>query len=588
MRLPNTCDDHHQRRCQRRFTLLLQQIELTAATGIVASLVIALLLHQSADPEWLLGWVAINIVVVMVRQWLFLKPLQRLPPGQLPITKTAITVVIFILLGGITWGAGAYLFMPDPQDLELFVVFITIIAILSSGIIPSLASSLVCCFAFLIPTMLGINLATYQAGYPMLTLALVVFYLYLMVFSVRLHKVVMGSITKDIENEALLQQVSAEKALVEQANQEKSRFLAAASHDLRQPLNSLGLFLHAMREPVTQANNAQLSKLMGQVQTAYGALTGLFDALLEVSRLDSGQIDAKLRPLELSALIKPLADELRERAAAAGLTLNYDERAAWVHTDPVMLARILRNLIDNAIKFTPQGEIRVHTAVDGAVVRLQVSDTGIGIPVAEQHAVFNEYHQLANKKRDREKGIGLGLSIVKRMCDLIGAQIELTSTPGQGSTFSLTLQAVAAAESASANPSQTTATAPDVSSQRLLVIDDEPQVREAMEALLAGWGHPCRSAQTLFKALGILEEFQPDLILCDYRLQDDLTGIDAIEAIQEELEAPVPALLITGDTDPRLLADIRSKGYAVLLKPVAPESLRAAIAAAAQPSHRSN
>ncbi len=244
-----------------------------------------------------------------------------------------------------------------------------------------------------------------------------------------------------------------------------------------------------------------------------------------------------------------------------------------IDTDPVLLTRILRNLLSNAIKYTETGGVRVGACMDGGAIALSVTDTGMGIPLRDQRRIFNEYHQLNNAERDRRKGIGLGLAVVKRTAALLGLTIHLESTPGQGSTFTLDIPA--------GNRQQLPIVDTDewdnkLDGMRILVVDDDPVVLEAILSLLQVWGCRVTAAESLTDLLEQGKDLQrpPDLLICDYRLPGPRNGIEAATEVRSAFDPELPVLLITGDTDPTLRAQIVQQGFRLLDKPVKPAQLR--------------
>jgi signal transduction histidine kinase/CheY-like chemotaxis protein len=356
------------------------------------------------------------------------------------------------------------------------------------------------------------------------------------------------------------------------ANQSKSRFLAAASHDLRQPMHALGLFIAQLRarihEPETLA-------LVGKVESAVTALQELLDALLDISRLDAGvvsptPVDFRLQPLftRLETAFAPQAErkEVRLRAAPTRLA---------VMSDPVLLERILLNLLANAVRYTGHGAILLGCRRRGDRVRIEVWDTGVGIAPEHRDAIFQEFYQIGNLERDRTKGLGLGLAIAARLARLLGSRIDVRSYPGKGSVFAIELPVgVARAEVEAAS---TLALTEVLSGARVLVVDDDTLVRDAMASVLAQWGCRVAMAANGDEAVALLggEGGTPDAVLCDYRLPNGETGVDVIARLRAAAGREIPAALITGDTAPERLREARQAGHALLHKPVHPAKMRA-------------
>ena len=373
-----------------------------------------------------------------------------------------------------------------------------------------------------------------------------------------------------------------------EANAAKTRFLAAASHDLRQPVQALAMFLAALQRESLAPGSQQLVDRMAR---SLDALTGLFDALLDVSRLDAGAVPVEARPLALALLLQRLADEHEPLAAARGLQLRLHlpaaTRAAHTHTDPLLLERCLRNLLDNALKYTERGGVVLALRPPrhpGGPWRVQVADTGIGMPPAVQQQVFEEFFQAANPERDRRRGLGLGLAIVQRVATLLALPVGLRSRPGCGSHFWLDLPPHAAPAVASGPAA---ARAGDAPALRLAVVDDDADVRDALVALLERWGHTVHAAPDAAAVCAQVASAggaAPQAVISDLRLAGSDDGVAAVAAMRAAYGAGLPALLITGDVAPERLQRLRDSGLPWLAKPVMPMRLRAWLAALASPA----
>ncbi len=385
---------------------------------------------------------------------------------------------------------------------------------------------------------------------------------------------------------ALSSQAQLDKALDELSSGDnerraQNRFIAAASHDLRQPLHALGLYLGALRGHVTSGDG---HAILDSTHRSTEALTQLLNSLLDISRLDAGVVDIHEIPFELDELLQQLHQTFQPEALERGLTLETPLCGLWVDTDRNLLDRILRNLICNALNYTRQGSVRVEAAADPQTVLVQVIDTGPGIPAIEQEAIFNEYYQLHNPERDRTKGLGLGLSIVRRLSRLLEVELRMVSTEGKGTRFELLIPR------ALAMPTPDTAVMANQADHGLhsgenaqglaiMVIDDENDVREGMQLLLGSEGCDVITADSADSAVVALiaRDFVPELIIADYRLRDEQTGSDAIARVREETNEEVPAIIITGDTSPARLKEAVASGFQLLHKPVAGDELFAAI-----------
>ena len=359
----------------------------------------------------------------------------------------------------------------------------------------------------------------------------------------------------------------------EQANVAKSRFVASASHDLRQPMHALGLFVDSLRDEV--GGQARPRRMLEGMRNSIDAMTAMFDALLDISRLDAGVIverrtDFPVRTVlhHVEAMFTPLALEHNVRFSVVA-------SSAWIRSDRALLERILQNLVSNAIKHAHGGGVVVGCRRLPVALSIQVWDAGPGIPPEYQQDIFQEFFQLENPERDRSKGLGLGLAIVDRIARLLKHPVRLRSSPGHGSMFAVEVPYGEGGSSA-AEPAQLELIADHFAGACVAVIDDDRASVEAMTGLLEGWKCVVVGADTEAELIVQLAERQlvPDLIISDYRLRGGRTGLLAVAQVRTLLGRPVPAILITGDTAPDRLIEAHASGLELLHKPVTPGKLR--------------
>jgi len=358
------------------------------------------------------------------------------------------------------------------------------------------------------------------------------------------------------------------KIAAEKANLSKTSFLAAASHDLLQPLNAACLFVAALGD---KRLALPTRALVSQTATALDSVEDLLEALLEISRLDAGAIQPEISHFRIDQLLQTLNVEFTPTARAAGLQLRMETEALWVESDVRLLRRILQNFVSNAIRYTASGSVRVTCGVEGDQVRVAVIDTGRGIDSSQQEMIFEEFRRLDT----RSQGKGLGLAIVRRAADMLGHKIWLHSAPGEGSTFAITLplgRPVAASEGDGV-------TAPrdrSMQGRRVLVVDNERQIQSGMRTLLGGWGCQVASAGDYGEAVRLFGEGErPDIILADYHLNDGETGDRVIAQLQAHFGAAIPAVMISADRGEELKVQLAASGTPLLNKPVKPAQLRA-------------
>lgn len=355
-----------------------------------------------------------------------------------------------------------------------------------------------------------------------------------------------------------------------QANQAKSRFLASASHDLRQPVQSLMLFVTLLE---TFGLEERPRTVVHNLSSAVQALKGLLDGLLDISRLDAGIIEPNPTDFELRTLLSSLSEEYSLTTARKNLTLAVASPELWLRTDPALLERILRNLLDNAIKYTDRGGIAINCRAEDGRARIELRDSGIGIPEDQHEQVFDEFHQLNNPERDRSKGLGLGLAIVKRLTGLLGITLEMSSKPGKGTCFVLWLP-LGRAPAAQAEIEPLRAAKAGLA----LVIEDDEAVLEGLVMLLEHWGWRVASGTDAEQVLDRLTPGdRPDLAISDYRLRGNTTGIQALDKLHKALGQDFPAILLTGDTAPERMTEALQSGLLMLHKPVTSEGLQRAL-----------
>jgi signal transduction histidine kinase/CheY-like chemotaxis protein len=363
---------------------------------------------------------------------------------------------------------------------------------------------------------------------------------------------------------------------VAEASEHKSRFLAAASHDLRQPMHALGLFVAQLRSHMTSAEG---SHLVDRIDDAVTGMNELFNALLDITKLDAGALTPTIAEFPVAELLRRIGGTFAAVAQEKGLSLRLVSSSAWARSDPVLLERIVLNLVSNAVGYTNVGGIVVGCRHRGAKLRIEVADSGPGIPEDQRREIFREFYRLADAAKANQAGLGLGLAIVERLCTLLDHPIELASTPGKGSRFSVTVPTAPAAALPKSHPSQPPAI--DVARGKLVVvIDNDALVLEGMGGLLRNWGFRVVTAATPEAALTevshIGHEARPDLVISDYHLADGQTGITAIAKLRKAYGA-IPAFVISGDTAPERLREAQESGHHLLHKPVQSMTLRAMV-----------
>ena len=391
-------------------------------------------------------------------------------------------------------------------------------------------------------------------------------------FAFKRHELLMEAVQTRLSNDALVRELRQQVFLVERANRDKSRFLAAASHDLRQPMHALGLFAASLEKSLA---DTPLQPTVVNMLRAVDSLEQSCSAMLDLSKLDAGVVEPNMQSFPIRDLFRRLHMHCAGQAEELGLGLRFKPGGRIVTSDPQLLERVLGNLIHNAIRYTKNGGIVVLARSRADHISLEVWDTGIGIAEDELPKVFDEFYQVSNSGRDRTRGLGMGLAIVKRLVMLMGHELEVKSRPGQGTVFRILLAPTELADMDNmVLGAETVPVLIDVN-RTALVIDDEESIRIGMRDLLQTWGFEVLLAASVAQACAEVRRHAGviDIVLSDLRLANKEDGIEAIERVRAVYGAPLPAVLITGDTSADEVKRAHASGHQVLFKPVRPREL---------------
>ena len=377
-----------------------------------------------------------------------------------------------------------------------------------------------------------------------------------------------------IENTRLIDALQEKSRQFELANLAKSRLLAVASHDLRQPLHALNLFVARLRD---EPEPVERDRLIGKVESAVDSMNELFDALLDMSRLDAGVLEPNVTHFPLQRLLQRIETTFAGSAREKGLRLRVAPTRTWVRSDFILLERVLFNLASNAVRYTARGAVAIGCRHRGDLVRIDVLDSGPGIAPELQRDIFCEFYQAGGPQVDHG-GLGLGLSIVERLCQLLGHEIELDSWPDRGARFSIFVPRVAAV-STEQEAVESLGLTEAVTGRLVVVVDDDQLVLDGMRDLLESWGWQVVTCVSAADGLAELtgNNHAPDLIISDCRLAGSRSGIEAIQSLRIAFSAQIPAFLISGDTGPERLRESNAAGHVLLRKPVSPMALRTTI-----------
>lgn len=544
--------------------------------NFVVSTVSIIALWGLSDHRTLLIWVG-AIYLLNIGRTLFVQRYWRIRPSPAQAPRWAWGFTFSAVLSGSLWGSMGVLFYDPANPLTVLFIAWVLAGVITAGV-PSLSSFLPAYIGFVLPATLPYAFSSFAAGGVYVYFgALTLYFLVANVMYARsANRSTDDSIRLRFENLALLEQLQAAKDRAETANTAKTKFLAAASHDLRQPTHALGLFIGALERMLVRADGLKREALIATVtrmKRTLKSMNALLSALLDASRLEAGTVHVQRGAIRLQDHFDNLQNEFTDAAQTKGLSLRFVPTRIIVDSDPILLTRILANLLANAIKYTERGRIVIGCRHRGADVEIQVHDTGIGIDKTHHQEIFEEYIQLGNAANNREQGLGLGLAIVRRMAQMLGHEIDIRSEAGRGSVFSVRVpRAHALARRERLVPKIATQTA---TTGTIVVIDDDTATREAIVEILELHEYEVIAASSIEEICARLKPEPVDalMIVADYRLGGGITGIDAIAAVQPLLRRKAPAVIVTGDTSPERIREVEASGYPLLHKPLEPEML---------------
>jgi signal transduction histidine kinase/CheY-like chemotaxis protein len=554
--------------------------------------VIVMIFWPTTPASVMLPWLSAFAVMWLARLWL----LQRFKLAA-PLTVPDWQRWRWLwnagtLTSGALWGATAWLFYLRGGHVQQIALIITVYTF-CIAVVPVLATQprVFLLFSALCFVPMAARVATDGTpdSYRLAGILLLIFSLST-VLARTYRQALQRVLELKLQADHLLAQLRIEKLAADGARQEaeianraKTQFFTAASHDLRQPLHAMGLFAEALRQ---KNHDVEVAHLVNSINESVDALEGLFSELLDITRIDSGGIEVHPQHFPLSDLYRKLGLHFEPAAFEKGLALRFRGARHVVHADPLLVERILRNLVSNAIRYTTDGTVLVGCRRRGDRLWLQVWDTGPGITEDQQTRVFEEFYQVPHGPRTeahQRKGLGLGLAIVKRLADLMGASVGLRSQPGRGSLFSLELPLGKWVPQAQPMLSGKALLSLTLEGRTIVVVEDEPAVLSGLEALLHGWGASILAFDSVAAcsawartAHGSMP--RPDLLIVDYRLEQGLTGADALAMLRERFGEDLPAIVITGSTMSALDLEAQQKNFHLLIKPVVPNKLRAMIA----------
>jgi signal transduction histidine kinase len=565
---------------QQRVELLYGNSLAVSGSALLMAALVAVIAWPHSNLISIASWCSAVVLVQVYVQWLayrYRHATDRETASRAWGTRLAVTSA----LAGVVWGSAVFVLVGSDQSLTLALISAclagraTISVITHAHFPPALHA-----FATPIFGMLALRYMT-LGGYDNAALGVMWIAVlgYLLLFVDRQSRAVVAQIRLRYENEQLVGQLQQQNALAEhararaeEASRSKSLFFAAANHDLRQPLHSLGLFATALRNgPVDESGR----RLIDQILQCTESLEQLFDNLLDISRLDAGQVEVKREVVAVDAVFDRLRSTFAVPAQDKGLKLSVRRSSAMLMTDATLLFRVLSNLVSNALRYTERGGIIVACRKRRGAVCIEVWDSGIGIPAEQHERIFEEFYQLDNPSRDRSRGLGLGLATVRRIARLLDHPLRLRSAAGRGSRFTIEVPIADPARIHTASATVEQKVPNLIRGKLIVVVDDEESVRLGMQSLLESWGCKCITAADTAAALQGMNGRAPDFIIADLRLAGADTGIDVIRELRGQLGESIPAVLISGDTATEQLRKVSAAGLTMMHKPLKPVRLRA-------------
>ncbi len=559
----------------------------TSLSMLLGAAILCLVLWGEASPIGMACWLAL-IVANQAWRGMLMRAWRRARPGLHATQRWGRYWTVGSTIGGALWGLASIVMFPPSQPHQALLIVCLFGVVLGGLNLTAVYRPAFYGFALpaLVPLIVRVALEGDRVhGYIAFVMGVVM--VFILAFGHQLNALLTRALAMRYENLDLIDELreksrAAREAqdAAEHANRSKSQLLAAASHDLRQPLHALGLYVAAL---AVRATDPDWRPLVTSIQRGLGALEAQFEQLLDLSRLEAGALAPAPGRMVLAPLLARVADGLRAQAQAKGLDLRVVRTRLAIRSDPALVERIVRNLVANAIRYTERGGIVLGARRRGSDVAIDVVDTGIGIAAPLQTRIFEEFYQVpASRSSAARGGLGLGLAIVRRLARLLDHRVEVLSLPGRGSRFRVYAPLARAApplrhETAAVRTGEGAA-ATTIRGALVAVVDDDPCAVDAMSALFTTWGAEVAGgtdAADLIDAIGRADRY-PDLVVADLRLGHGTSGIAAVSRLRDELGVAVPALLVSGDTSLAAARDARDAGIVLLSKPVVPAALHAA------------
>lgn len=550
----------------------------TLVGNILGSLPIGIVMADTPHAESVKLWMATLFITILIRWALH----QSFNPSGLSYQQLfhfGKLQALLIFITGCVWGS-AGIFFVEANEIENVTAVVLTFACMLAGSLASLSAMPLAYASFSIPIMLPLIVHMYMLQQPLyqwMAFGATVYLIATFIFCLNIYRVIVRSLSLQYENTDLIADLQEQKSLADKANQDKSRFLASASHDLRQPLHAVSLLTDVLSEKL---NGTEQEKDLHGIRYGLNSLNELLDALLDISRLDADIVKTEKYSFDLCGLLKKLEPAFTIESQKKGINFSISSDRHTIHSDPLLLERVITNLLVNAFRYTSEGEIAVYYTIRDGLLRLHISDTGIGIDQKHLDDIFKEFYQIDNGERNRQKGLGLGLAIVQRILNILDHQIEIKSEPNKGTEVILVLPLSKEKNNAVPQQAQETValnTFNMLSGVKVALIDNELDIVEAMQSLLETWGCICTTYTSTEVALSCLEHGpRPDILLVDYRMPGNYNGCTFVKRVDSFLKN-IPALIITGETSEDVISEITQNNLPYLHKPVKAVQLRVLI-----------
>lgn len=543
-------------------------------SGPLSVPLLIVLLWNSIDSALLIGWGLVTFACHMLGGGILYFGFRNTPYPERHLQKW--NRALYFLAAGLggCWGSiGVLFFSPALMTVQLvlYLWIFGVAALGSLGLVALHRGYWVFTMPLLIPIFIKSALQM-EGLYAGLAAATLIYFAFLAHLSKNNHATLVDFLRTRFANIDLAEQLARKNQLIEEASRAKSQFFAAASHDLRQPLHAQALFVAELKARTIDTGSREIISYM---EESIDSMRAMYNQMLDISRLDAGVVERRDEVFQVSRVLSRLKSEFDSQMTQKGLRFWVVPCRYSIRSDPMLLENVLRNFLANALRYTRSGCVLIGCRYRKDRLVIEVRDSGLGISQDQQKNIFDEFTQLNNPERDREKGLGLGLAIVKRLAKILDHPLSLNSFPGRGTTFSIAAPLVPFASSWPQASIDTLMTI-DLSGMAVLIIDDDAAILRATDLLLTRWGCVTLTASSEQQALQRLSEtgFSLDVVIADYRLRENKTGLQAVARISEYLARPIAAIIITGDTAPERLREVTSSGFRLIHKPIQPELLQ--------------